>query len=119
MFIVFLILHWILAAAILMLVAAIVPGVVVEDLSIAILAALILGVVNAFIKPVFALLTLPITLLTLGLFAFVINALMFMLAAWLVPGFEVAGFLPALLGSLLLSVANGLLNMLEGRRRLN
>ena len=69
-----------------------------------IIAGIVLGIVNAIIRPVLLILTLPVTLLTLGLFIFVINALMFWLAAKLVPGFGVTGFMAALIGSVMYSV---------------
>jgi putative membrane protein len=96
--------RWILNAAALLLVAYLYPGVSVESFLAAAIAALVLGLVNAVIRPILILLTLPVTLLTLGLFLFVINALMFWLVAEIVPGFKVTGFLAALLGSILYSV---------------
>ena len=96
--------RWILNAAALLLVAYLYPGVSVESFFAAAIAALVLGLVNAVIRPIMILLTLPATLLTLGLFLFVINALMFWLVAEIVPGFKVTGFGAALLGSILYSV---------------
>ncbi len=74
----------------------------------AIIAAFVLGLVNAIVKPVIKLLTLPITCLTLGLFLLVINAAMLYLVDWIVPGFETAGFLPTVLASLLIAVVSGI-----------
>lgn len=85
----------------LMLIAYLIPGVAVRDFPIALLAALIIGLVNALIRPLLEILSLPITILTLGLFSFVLNALMFWLAAYLAPGFDVAGFAPAFWGGLI------------------
>ena len=68
------------------------------------LVCIILALINTFIKPLIQLITLPVTVLTLGLFSLVINALMLMLAGWIAPGFEVEGFLSALIGSILLSL---------------
>ncbi len=99
-------LHLALSTIIVLVIARLIPGIVVTNWRYAVLAALALGFVNAFIRPVLAFVTLPITVLTLGLFHFVINALMFKLAAAVVPGFSVDGCLPAILGSLLLSVLN-------------
>lgn len=96
--------RWILNAAALLLVAWLYPGVTVEGFFAAAVAALVLGLVNAVVRPILILLTLPVTLLTLGLFLFVINALLFWLAAEIVPGFRVTGFMAALLGSILYSV---------------
>lgn len=73
--------------------------------------AIVLGFINTFVKPVVKLLALPVTLLTVGLFSFVINALMVLLCAWLVPAFEVDGFWPALLFSVVLGVVSWVLNM--------
>ena len=78
--------------------------IVVLDYAAAAVFALVLALLNAFVRPVLGLLTLPITLLTLGLFHFVLNAAMFGLAAALVPGVSVGGFVPALLGALIVSV---------------
>lgn len=89
--------------------AAIVPGIVVRDVPTAIIAGLILGVINAFVRPILLVLTLPLTLLSLGLFLVVLNAICLGLAAWLVPGFQVQGFLPALIGALFISIVSWLL----------
>lgn len=88
-----------------MIAAVIVPGVTVT-LSGAIIAAIVLGALNLFIRPALVILTLPITVLTLGLFSLVINALMVMLASYVVPGFMVDGFLTAFLFALALAVIN-------------
>lgn len=101
-----------LAALTLLLVAKVVPGIEVENIYVAIIAALILGILNVFVKPVLVILTLPITILTLGLFMFVINAGLFLFAASIVDGFSVAGFIPALLGSVIVTVASVLINNL-------
>jgi len=88
----------------LLLVASYVPGIAVVSLTTAVIAALVLGILNAIVRPIIVILTLPVTILTLGLFLLVINAAFFGLAASLVPGFAVAGFLPALVGSVILSI---------------
>ena len=98
--------HLLLTALLLVLVANLVPGIRVTGFVAALLGALVLGLVNAFVRPLAILLTLPLTILTLGLFLFVVNAFMLMLAAALVPGFSVRGFGSALLGSLVLSLLN-------------
>jgi putative membrane protein len=103
------ILHWVVAAFAVMLVAYIVPGIHVNGFMAALIAAVMMAVVNTLIAPVIGLLALPVTILTLGLFGWVINAAMFGLAAYLVPGFSVDGFLPALIGSALLAIVTGLL----------
>ena len=81
----------------------VVPGIAIEGAGTLAGAALLLGVVNAFVRPVLVVLTLPITILTLGLFLFIVNAAMFGLVAYLLTGFHIAGFPPALIGSLLVS----------------
>jgi putative membrane protein len=105
-------LHLVLTALALLVVAQLVGGVHVGGFLSAMIAALILGLVNAFVRPVMILLTLPLTIVTLGLFLFVVNALMFWLAAALVPGFQISGFGAALLGSLLFTVLNLLIDRL-------
>jgi putative membrane protein len=104
------VLVWLLNTVALLVVAYIVPGIHVQDLMAAIVAALVLGLVNAVIRPILVLLTLPVTVLTLGLFILVINGLMFQLAAWVVPGFEVAGLWWAVLGALVFSIITFLLS---------
>lgn len=99
-----LIARWLLLAAALLLVAHLYPGVQVKSFGAAMLAALVLGLLNAVLRPVLVLLTLPVTILTLGLFLFVINAVMFYFAANLLDGFHVRGFVAALIGSLIYSV---------------
>jgi putative membrane protein len=98
--------HLVVTAALLLLVANLVRGVHVQGWGPAILGALVLGLVNAFVRPVMVLLTLPLTVLTFGLFLLVVNALMLWLVAALVPGIRVQGFGAALLGSLLLTLLN-------------
>lgn len=97
--------HVVVVALALLLAAYIVPGVVVGSFVVALVAAIVLGIVNLLVRPVLFILTLPVTILTLGLFSFVLNALMLMLAAYFVDGFSVEGFVPALLTSLIVSVA--------------
>jgi len=96
--------RWIVNAGALLLVAYLYPGVQVRDFVAALVAALLLGLVNAVIRPLLVILTLPVTLPTLGLFLFVINALLFWLVAELVQGFAVTGFAAALIGSILYSI---------------
>ena len=90
--------------------AYVIPGLHVTSAAAAFLAGAILGVVNAIVRPILFVLTLPLTLLTLGLFIFVLNALCLGLTAAIVPGFEVSGFLPALFGALFVSVVSWILN---------
>jgi putative membrane protein len=99
-----LIVRWLLLAAALLLVAYLYPGVQVASFTAALIAAFVLGIFNTLVRPLLVLLTLPVTLLTLGLFLFVINALMFWAAASVLSGFNVTGFWAALIGSLIYSV---------------
>lgn len=98
--------HLLVTAALLLLVANTVRGVQVAGWGSAILGALALGLVNAFVRPLMVLLTLPLTVLTFGLFLLVVNAFMLWLVAAIVPGIRVQGFGAALLGSLLLTLLN-------------
>ena len=99
-----LILRWLLLAAALLLVAYLYPGVTVKSFTTAMIAALVLGLLNTIVRPLLVMLTLPVTLLTLGLFLFVINAMMFWAAAGVIDGFAVNGFVAALIGSLIYSL---------------
>lgn len=96
--------RWLLLAAALLLVTQLVPGVSVPGYASALWAALVIGLLNTLVRPLLVLLTLPVTLLTLGLFLFVINALMFWAAAHLLEGLQVSGFWAALAGSLVYSL---------------
>jgi len=97
-----LLLKWAINAAALLAIAYILPGFTVDSGGIAILAALILGLANTFIKPLLVVLTLPVTVITLGLFLLVINAMMLLLTASLLPGFEIQSIFAAMLGSIIL-----------------
>ena len=109
-------LMWILNAVALLCVAYLLPGIHVAGFSSALLAALVLGIVNTLIRPLLVLLTIPISLLTLGLFLLVVNALMFWLAGSVFHGFEVAGFWDSLFGAMLYSVLTwGLSSLLPGK----
>ena len=99
-----LILRWLLLAAALLLVAYLYPGVTITSFGSALIAAFVLGLLNTIVRPLLVLLTLPVTVLTLGLFLFVINALMFWSAASLLEGFAVNGFTAALIGSVIYSL---------------
>jgi putative membrane protein len=104
--------NWILSGLALYIVSKIVPGVRLEDFWSALIAIVVIGLANVLVKPLLFILTLPITLLTLGLFTFVINALMLLLASALVPGFKVDGFISALIGSIVLSLLTTLFQAL-------
>ena len=107
-----LLLRWVLCAAALLAVAYIYPGVHVDSFWAAAIAALVLGLVNALIRPILVILTLPVTILTLGLFIFVINALMLLLVS-AIPflGFVVNGFLVALVAAVVISIVSWALSM--------
>jgi putative membrane protein len=96
---------WLLSAMALLAVAHFYPGVVITSFVSALIAAFVIGLLNTIVRPIFIILTLPVTLITLGLFLFVINALMFYMASGLLGGFDVKGFTAALIGSLFYSVA--------------
>jgi putative membrane protein len=97
--------------------AQILPGVVLDSVWTAFLVAIILGVVNVFLKPLLIVLTLPLTIVTLGLFTFVINAALILLVDFLVPGLVVQGFFWALLFSLVISLVSSFLTMLTREKR--
>ncbi len=101
--------HWIVVAVSLWVATNLVPGVRVSSTSTLLLAALVLGLINALVRPILFIVTLPITIVTLGLFYFVVNGLAFALAAALVPGFTVTSFLSAVLGALVVSVVSWIL----------
>jgi putative membrane protein len=107
-----LILVWILNAVALLAVAYLLPGIAVSSFGSALLAALVLGLLNMLVKPVLILLTLPITIVTLGLFLIVLNALLFWFAGSVLRGFQVNGFWWAVAGAILYSLISGLLSKL-------
>jgi len=107
-----LILVWILNAVALLAVAYLLPGITVASFGSALIAALVLGLVNMLVKPVLVLLTLPITIVTLGLFLIVINALLFWFVGSVLKGFQVNGFWWAVGGAILYSIISGLLTKL-------
>lgn len=106
------IVRWFLNALALYIVAMVLPGIHLLDFGSALIAVVVIGLVNALIKPLLFLLTLPVTIITFGLFALVLNALMLMLASALTPGFKIDGFGTALLGSILLSIVTTVLHTL-------
>jgi putative membrane protein len=99
-----LLLLWILNAVALLAVTYLLPSIQVSGFGSALLAALVLGFINTLVRPVLAILTLPITILTLGIFYLVLNGLLFWLASALIPGFQVGGFVSALFGAILYGV---------------
>ncbi|EKD85594.1 MAG: hypothetical protein ACD_37C00681G0004 [uncultured bacterium] len=107
------IINLLLSAIAVFVAANVLPGIEVENFTTALVAAIVLGVINAFLKPILVILTLPINLVTLGLFTFVLNALLILLAANIVSGFHVDGFISALILSLVLAVINFFLHTLN------
>jgi len=99
-------LQWLVSGVAIIITAYLLPGVALEGFLAALVTALVLGLVNAIIRPILILLTLPLNILTLGLFTLVINALLIMLAATIVPGFAVQGFWWALLFGVVLAIVN-------------
>lgn len=111
-----LLLGWAINAGVLLLLPYLIPAVQIRTFATALVVALVLGLLNAVVRPVLVMLTLPITLLSLGLFLLVINGLMFWLAARLLEGFEVAGFGWAVLAALVYSVASTVVSALLLRK---
>jgi putative membrane protein len=110
--------RWFVMAVAVWIAAAIVPGISYEDWQSLAIAAVVLGMLNAFVKPVLGLLSLPLIVLTMGLFLPVLNALMLMLTAWLVHGFHVGGFWSAVAGSIVISLVSLFLGYSGQRRRM-
>ena len=106
-----LLLRWILFAIAIIFVAWLVPGIGVENFQSAMLVTVIMALINIFISTLLILITLPINILTLGILGLIINALLFMLAGYIAPGFYVDGFLAAFLGSIVLSFLGLIINM--------
>lgn len=107
-----LLLRWLILTLAILAAAYLIKGIEVAGFGSALLAAAILGILNAFLRPILLILTLPINILTLGLFTFVINAFLLRLVSMVIDGFVVQGFFPALVGSLVISVTSWLLNSL-------
>lgn len=105
---------WLATAVSLLITAKIVPGIVIESVTAAAVGAIVLGIVNAFVKPILVIFTLPLTILTLGLFLLVVNAISLSLVAYFTRGFTIQGFLPAIIGSIVLSIVSWLVNSLIG-----
>jgi len=105
-----LLLRWLILTAAILIAAYLFPGIHVAGFFSALFAALVLGILNAFFRPILIILTLPINILTLGLFTFVINAFLLLMTSGVIGGLEVAGFGSALLGSLIISVVSWLLS---------
>lgn len=104
--------RWVVSALVVLAVAMLLPGVHVQDFMTALVIAVVLGVINAILRPILVILTLPITIITFGLFLLVINALLVMLTTYIVPGFRVDSFWWALLFGLIVSIFNAFVSML-------
>ena len=109
--------RWLILTLAVWVATYIVPGLGYENWKSLVIAALVLGVLNAFVKPILQMLAIPFIILTLGFFLLVINALLLRLTGWLVPGFHVAGFWPAVGGSLVISIVSFFLGY-SGHRRI-
>jgi len=106
--------NWLVSAIAIIVTAYLLPGVTIGGFLSALILAVVLGIINAFIKPIILILTLPINVLTLGLFTFVVNALLIMLAANIVPGFGVSGFWSAMLFAIVLALVSWVLSKFDG-----
>ena len=96
--------RWFCFALALIFTAWLVPGVEIANFMTALLACVVIALINTLVKPVIEIISLPVNILTIGLFSLVINAFLFMLAGWLTPGIEISGFISALMGSIVLSI---------------
>ncbi len=103
-----LILKWVILALIIMLIAWLIPGITISGFVSALIVVAILGLVNIFIRPIVQFISLPLNILTLGLFSLIINALLFILVAKFSPGFQIEGFWSGFFGALILSIASTL-----------
>ncbi len=111
--------RWLMLTVAIMAAAYLLPGIEVKGVFSAFFAAAILGILNALLRPILLLLTLPLNILTLGLFTFVINALMLMMASGVISGFHIAGFWSAIFGSLVIGVVSWLLtSMINGQGKM-
>lgn len=111
------IIRWLVSALAVILVTRLVPGLDVDSFVTALLVALVLGFLNAILRPILVILTLPITVLTLGLFVLVINAGLFLLADRLIPGFTVSGFAPAFWGAIVFGLLGWAINVVFGKKK--
>ena len=107
------IIHFIVSTLAILITAYLLPGVHVSGIFSAFVLAIVLGAINAILRPILILLTLPLTIVTLGLFVLVINAMLVILASYIVPGFAVAGFWSAFLFGIVLAIVNWVLGMFD------
>jgi putative membrane protein len=112
-----LLLTWLINALALLIIPYVIPSIKIRGFGTALVIAIVLGLINTLLRPVLVLLTLPVTIITLGLFILIINALLFQFAAWLLKGFEVTGFWAAFFGSILYSIISWILSALIFGRR--
>jgi len=103
-------LTWLLATVSLLITAYLVPGVIISSIPAAAVAAIVMGLINAFVRPIITLLTLPLTILTLGLFLLVVNGISLSLVGFFTPGVTVEGFWPAVIGAIVLSLVSSLID---------
>ncbi len=106
--------HWLVSAIAILIAAYLIPGVQVTLVG-ALVLAIVLGIINVFFKPIITLLTLPINIVTLGIFSLIVNALLIMLAAMIVPGFHVNGFWAAFFFSIVVSLVTALFGMMSNK----
>jgi putative membrane protein len=111
-----LLIRWLILTAAILITSYLLSGIVIANFFSAFMAAAVLGILNALLRPVLLILTLPLNILTLGLFTFFINAFLLKLAAGVIPGFDVQGFWTALFGSMIISIASWAMNTLIGGR---
>lgn len=109
----FILINWLVSGLAVLVSAYVLPGVHIQNFLTALVVALVLGIVNSFLKPILLILTLPLNILTLGLFTLVINALLILLTSSLVPGFLVDNFLWALIFGIVLSLVNSFLHQIS------
>ena len=107
---------WLLCAAALLGVAYVYSGVQVQSFGSAMIAALVIGLLNTIIRPILVILTLPVTIITVGLFLLVVNGIMLSLVAWMLPGFDITGFWDAVWGALIVSIVSGIGSAIFGPR---
>lgn len=107
------IIHWVVSALAILITAYVLPGVHVDGLVAALILAVVIGAINIFLRPILLFLTLPLTILTMGLFVLVVNAILIMLASYIVPGFMVDSFWWALLFGIVLAIVSSVLHMVE------
>lgn len=112
MFIVRLFIKWVLISVVVLLIPYIIPGVIIATTTAGLIAGAVIGLMNMFVKPIVRVITLPLNVLTLGLFGFLVNAVLFWVASLVVPGFEVTTYVGGILGALIIAIAFWVINKL-------